>query len=171
MARGVEGRSLREQISSSTTKGRAKSGPSAYVSALRSLAQRRLTEAQLWLRLERKGFEDDEIADAVARCKSDGYLDDKLYAELYVTGTRKAVGDARMIAALAAKGIDRDVASVSVQRSPLDERARCNAALDALQRRRPEISYPSAARSLEHLGFPASVIYAVLRERIGSGGV
>ncbi len=81
------------------------------MSALRSLAQRRLTEAQLWSRLERKSFEDDEIADAVARCKCDGYLDDKLYAELYVTGARKAVGDARMIAALAAKGVDRDVAS------------------------------------------------------------
>ena len=80
------------------------------MSALRSLAQRRLTEAQLWSRLERKGFADDEIADAVARCKHDGYLDDKLYAELYVTGARKAVGDARMIAALTAKGIDRDVA-------------------------------------------------------------
>jgi regulatory protein len=141
------------------------------VSALRSLAQRRLTEAQLWSRLERKGFEDDEIADAVARCKSDGYLDDKLYAELYVTGARKAVGDVRMIAALTAKGVDRDVASVSVQRGPLDERVRCNAALDTLQRRRPEISYPSAARSLERLGFPASLIYSILRERIGSDGM
>ena len=144
---------------------------SAYVSALRSLAQRRLTEAQLWARLERKGFEDDEIADAVARCKNDGYLDDKLYAELYVTGARKAVGDARMIAALTAKGIDRDVAFVCVQTGPLDERARCNAALDALRRRRPELSYPSAARALERLGFPASLIYAILRERIGSNGV
>ncbi|HEY1729784.1 MAG TPA: regulatory protein RecX [Candidatus Baltobacteraceae bacterium] len=141
------------------------------MSALRSLAQRRLTEAQLWSRLERKGFQDDEIADAVARCKRDGYLDDKLYAELYVTGTRKAVGDARMVAALTAKGIDREVAFVSVQRGPLDERTRCNAALETLQRRRPEISYPSAARSLERLGFPASLIYAILRERIGSGGM
>jgi regulatory protein len=144
---------------------------SAYVSALRSLAQRRLTEAQLWSRLERKGFEDDEIADAVARCKRDGYLDDKLYAELYITGARKAVGDGRMIAALAAKGVDREIARASVQSGPMDERARCNAALDALQRRRPEIGYPFAARALERLGFPASLIYAVLRERIGSGGM
>jgi regulatory protein len=141
------------------------------VSALRSLAQRRLTEAQLWSRLERKGFEDDEIEDAVARCKRDGYLDDKLYAELYITGARKAVGDGRMISALAAKGVDRDIARECVLRGPLDERERCNAALDALQRRRSEISYPSAARSLERLGFPASLIYAILRERIGSGGV
>ncbi|MGH7715496.1 MAG: regulatory protein RecX [Vulcanimicrobiaceae bacterium] len=141
------------------------------MSALRSLAQRRLTEAQLWSRLERKGFQDDEVADAVARCKRDGYLDDKLYAELYVTGARKAVGDARMVAALSAKGIDRDVARSSVQTGPMNERARCNAALDALQRRRPDIGYPSAARALERLGFPASLIYAILRERIGSDGM
>jgi regulatory protein len=143
----------------------------AYAAALRSLGQRRLTESQLWARLERKGYPDEEIEDAVAACKREGYLDDKLYAELYVNGARKAVGDARMIAALAAKGVDRDVASGSVQRGPLDERARCIAALDSLQRRRPEISYPSAARSLERLGFPASLIYAILRERIGSGGM
>jgi regulatory protein len=141
------------------------------VSALRSLAQRRLTEAQLWLRLERKGFDGEEIAEAVARCKRDGYLDDKLYAQLYVTGARKAVGDARMVAALTAKGIDRDVARSSVQTGPMDERARCGAALDALRRRRPDIGYPSAARSLERLGFPASIIYAILRERIGSDGM
>ena len=135
------------------------------------MAQRRLTESQLWARLERKGYPDEEIEDAVAACKREGYLDDKLYADLYVTGARKAVGDARMIAALTAKGIDRDVALVSVQHGPLDERARCNAALDALERRRPELSYPSAARSLERLGFPASLIYAILRERIGSNGM
>jgi len=76
-----------------------------------------------------------------------------------------------MIAALSAKGIDFEVARLSVERGPLDERARCNAALDALRRRRPELGYPSAARSLERLGFPASLIYAILRERIGSGGM
>jgi SOS response regulatory protein OraA/RecX len=125
-----------------------------------------LTESQLWSKLERKGFPDEEIADAVAACKREGYLDDKLYAELYVSGARKAVGDARLVAALVAKGVDRDVARTSVLSGPMNERARCNAALDSMQRRRPEIGYPSAARSLERLGFPASLIYSILRERI-----
>lgn len=138
------------------------------MSALRALARSRLTEAQLWTRLEVRGFSDDEIAGAVAACKREGYLDDKLYAELYVHGTRKPVGDARLVAALVAKGIDREVARESVGGGPLDERTRCEAALDSLQRRRPEIGYPSAARALERLGFPASLIYAVLRARIGS---
>ena len=146
-----------------------KNRPSAYASALRALAARRLTETQLWARLERKSFPHEEIATAVAACKREGYLDDKLFAELYVQGARKAVGDARMVAALISKGIDRDVALDSVRASPADERERCMAALTSLMRRRPELGYPSAARALERLGFPASTIYAILRERIGSG--
>jgi regulatory protein len=140
---------------------------SAKLAALRALAQRRLTEAQLWSRLERKNFAGDEVAAAVAACKREGYLDDKLYAELYVNGARKAVGNARMVAALISKGIDRDVACASVAANPADERERCVAALASLMRRRPQMSYPSAARALERLGFPASIIYAILRERIG----
>ena len=135
---------------------------------MRVLAQRRLTEAQLWARLERKGYEHDEIARAVEACKRDGYLDDKLYAELYVHGARKSVGDMRMVAALIAKGIDRDVARESVAAAPASERERCAAALSALERKRPDIGYPSAARALERLGFPASTIYAVLRARIAT---
>lgn len=140
----------------------------AWVVALRALAQRRLTEAQLWSRLERKGFGDDAIASAVAKCKEDGYLDDRLFAELYIIGARKAVGDARLVAALVRKGIDREIAQGSIAAAPATERARCLAALVAMERRRPGIGYPSAARALERLGFPASIVYATLRERIGS---
>jgi SOS response regulatory protein OraA/RecX len=81
-------------------------------------------------------------------------------------GARKAVGNARMVAALVSKGIDTEIARASVAEAQEPERERCASALAALQRRRPEISYPSAARALERLGFPASVIYTVLRERI-----
>ena len=133
---------------------------------MRALAQRRLTEAQLWTRLERKGFAHEAIAAAVVSCKRDGYLDDKLYAELYVVGGRKSVGDARLVAALVRRGIDRTVAQDSIRAAPRDERQRCSAAFDAVRRKRPEIGYPSAARALERLGFPASIIYETLRARI-----
>jgi regulatory protein len=132
------------------------------------LAQRRLTAAQLHERLLRKGFDDDAVAEAVASCTRDGLLDDRLFATLYVEGRRGAVGDARLIAELVKRGIERDAARRSVAESSAPERERAIAAYDRLRRSAPTLSYQSAARKLERLGFPASLIYRVLRERAGA---
>ncbi|MEO7040022.1 MAG: regulatory protein RecX [Candidatus Elarobacter sp.] len=132
------------------------------------LAQRRLTEAQLHGKLMRKGFDDETVAAAVASCKRDRLLDDTLYASLYVEGKRAAVGDARLVAELVKRGIDRDAARESVATSETPEVERIGAAYDRVRRISPGLSYPSVARKLERLGFPASLIYRVLRERAGS---
>jgi regulatory protein len=137
----------------------------ARAAALRALAFRRLTEAQLWERLARKGFDDEAIRDAVARCKADGYLDDRLFAQLYVDGKRKAVGDARLVAELVRRGIDREAAARSVDAAVNDQDARLRAAIEKLYRTRPTLAYPSVARALERLGFPAPAIYRHLRAR------
>jgi len=134
------------------------------VTALRLLAQRRLTEAQLWKKLTAKGYDDAETAEAVASCKRDGFVDDELFATLYVEGARKAVGDARLVAELVKRGIDREAARERVDAAPQDQAERIALAYAKLQRTKPEISYPSAARALERLGFPTSLIYRVLRE-------
>jgi regulatory protein len=141
---------------------------SPRVAALRFLAQRRLTEAQLHAKLTRKGFSDELVAEAVASCKRDGLLDDALYATLYVEGKRGPVGDARLVAELVKRGIDRDAARERVAASAADEAERAAAAYDRLRRTHPALSYQSAARRLERLGFPASLIYRVLRERAGA---
>ncbi len=140
----------------------------ARVSALRCLAQRRLTEAQLWAKLEAKGFPDAEIAAAIGTCKRDGYLDDGVFAALYVEGPRKAVGDARLVAELVKRGIDRDVAQRAVAGAPSKQSERLAAAYAKLLRTKPELSYQSAARGLERLGFPTSLIYRLLREHAGA---
>lgn len=137
---------------------------SAWVSALRSLARQRLTESQLWGRLERKGYQPDEVAAAVERCRCAGLLDDRLFAQLYVAGSRKPVGDARLVAELVRKGVDRDAALTAVSESECSESARCQAAIDKLLRTKPQTSYPTAARALERYGFPAPLIYRSLRE-------
>lgn len=142
----------------------------AYVTALRMLAHRRLTEAQLRQKLERKAFTDDEVREAVERCRRDGYVDDKLFANLYVEARQKAVGDVRLIGELVRKGVDREIAAVAVQSSSRDERARLSTALDKLLRTKPDVSYPSAARALERLGFPAPLIYRRLREHAAQFG-
>jgi SOS response regulatory protein OraA/RecX len=140
-------------------------GATARVVALRLLALRRLTEAQLWKKLEAHEFSHEAIAQAVAACKRDGYLDDELFASLYVEGARKAVGDERLVAELVKRGIDRDAASRAVSRAPRNQSERIVAAYAKLERTKPGLSYPSAARALERLGFPTSLIYRMLRER------
>lgn len=95
-------------------------------------------------------------------------LDDALYATLYVEGKRAAVGNARLVAELVKRGIDRDAARERVAASTSEEPERAVEAYERMRRANPALSYQSAARKLERLGFPASLIYRVLRERAGA---
>ena len=134
----------------------------AYAAALRLLARQRLAEAQLYQRLERKGFDDALIRDAVERAKREGFVDDRLFAQLYLEKKRR-LGDARLVGELVRKGIDREAALHVVGSLEDDEASRCAEAFAALVCRKADIAYPSAARRLERLGFAASTIYRVLR--------
>ena len=129
------------------------------------LAQRRLTEAQVWKKLATRGYDHEAIADAVAACKSYGYIDDRLFATLYIEGARKAVGNARLCAELVKRGIDREAALGAVAQAGRAEDDRIGLAYEAIRRVQPQLAYPSVARRLERLGFPASLIYRELRRR------
>jgi SOS response regulatory protein OraA/RecX len=132
------------------------------------LAERRLTEAQLWKRLQAKGYDDSATAEAVATCKRDGFIDDGLFASLYVEGARKPVGDARLVAELVKRGIECEAARERVAQAPHDQAERIALAYAKLRRTKPQISYPSAARALERLGFPTALIYRTLRAHAGA---
>lgn len=135
----------------------------AYAAALAFLARQRCTEARLWRHLERKGFEDEDVRVATERCKSEGFLDDRLYAKLYIEKRRKPVGNERLIGELIRKGIEGDAAAEAVASLEEDEDSRCAAAFERLRSKNATLEYSFAARRLERLGFPASTIYRVLR--------
>lgn len=137
---------------------------SAKEAALRMLAQRRLTQAELAQRLACRGYEEEEVRETVAACKSTGYVNDVLFARLFIEGRVKPVGNKRMVAELVRRGVDRESAIASVADAENGEDDRLDAALRKLFAARPSISYPSAARVLERLGFPTPAIYRKLRE-------
>ncbi len=129
------------------------------------LAQRRLTEAGLWTRLARRGYPDDEVREAVAAGRRAGFLDDALFARLFIETRASTLGDARVIAELVRRGITQEAAATSLAAAERGEPERLEAAYAKLVRRRPTLGYANAARALERLGFPAPAIYRCLSQR------
>lgn len=140
----------------------------ARLTALRMLAARRLTEAQLWTRLVRRGYADGEIGEAVASCRAAGFLDDALFAQLFVDGRTKAVGDSRLIADLVRRGISREAAQQTVAAASSAQNERLDRAIEKLLRTRPLLSYPSAARAPRTPRFSRAVDLPSLAPASGS---
>lgn len=135
------------------------------------LVARRLTEVQLWKKLELKGYPPQDVRETVDWCKRERYLDDRLFAQLYVEGTRKTVSNTRLVAEMIRRGVDRDTARAAVESAAVTQDDRLVAAFEKIERKATAaLSYPGAARKLERLGFPASAVYRVLREHAAKFG-
>jgi regulatory protein len=85
---------------------------SAYVAALKLLARRELSEAQVRQRLARRGHEADAIDDAIARLRAERAIDDARVADAIArteTSIRRR-GKRRVRLQIERAGIDRHVA-------------------------------------------------------------
>ena len=138
-----------------------------FLTALRLLAAKRVTKAQLYKKLRDRGFAPDVIRDAVSECERRGYLDDRTFAQLFVTNAieKKPVGRLRLLRDLIKQGIEPELAREAIAETEAGEEQRLDEAIRELQMRRPGERYDRLARRLVTLGFTAPSIARALRKR------
>lgn len=146
----------------------------AYVTALRLLARRELSEAQVRTRLARREFASDEIDAAVARLQEERALDDRRTA-LACARTEAHVkrhGRRRALRTVEALGIDRELARAAVAEvfGDLDEDALITQALERKLRHGAAIEDAAVARRVHRYllaqGFDAGRVHAAIRSRL-----
>lgn len=146
---------------------------STYVAGLTLLARRELSEAQLRLRLLRRGYPSEEVDEALTRLKAERALDDVRVAEA-LTRTEIALrgrGRLRVGRQLAQAGIASDIADRALDRAyaDTDPDALLTAALDKRLRGRRVIAdqreMQRLYRYLTSQGFDSDRVIRMLRSR------
>ena len=139
----------------------------AWQRALRLLAARDRTTAEIRARLDAHGIAPEHVAATVRRLLDLQYLDDARYAhDAAATAARRGYGSERARTDLIAKGIDTPLAATAVAAAFADEPA---LARQALTRRFPNPPHDArararAARFLLGRGFSDDVVLAILGE-------
>jgi len=145
----------------------------AYLSGLKLLARRELSEAQLRARLARRRFDPEHIDGAIARLREERALDDRR-AALACARTEAQLrhrGRARVIRHLESLGIAREIARAAAAEvfGQLDESALLERALERQLRRGGTLADARTARRVfRHLvaqGFEPDRVSAMLRSR------
>jgi regulatory protein len=144
----------------------------AYIDALKLLARRELSEAQVRQRLSRRGFTPEDIDDAVTRLRQDGSLDDARTAAAIARSqlSLKKRGARRVLREITAAGIasalaERAVAEVYAE---VDGEALLAAAIDRRLGTRRLDDDREMARLYRYLvgqGFDSDRAMAALRAR------
>jgi regulatory protein len=141
-----------------------------YLLALKLLARRELSEAQVRLRLARRGEDRDAIDEAVARLKAEGNIDDQRVAGVIARTqtTLKSRGRRRVQQQIEAAGIAKPTASRAVAEAfqDLDADALLSASIAKRLRGRDRIAddreFQRLYRYLTAQGFDSDRILAHL---------
>ena len=138
--------------------------PSADSIAVRLLARRPHSQAELRQKLARRQCAPEDVEAALRCLRELGCLDDRAYARSLVARRARTRGPAAIAAELAARGIARTTASAAVAElesaEMLDAARRLVATAAGVEPRR-------LVGRLRRRGFPDGVVRAVLRERGG----
>jgi len=146
---------------------------SAYVTALKLLARRELSEAQVRQRLARSGFDENEVEEAVTKLKAERAIDDARVAEAIARTetTVKRRGKLRVERQITSAGISSTHARRAVKEvfdeidprvlieSALAKRLRGNASI------RDDREFQRLYRYLLGQGFETDLISSVLSKR------
>jgi len=165
--------SLKPKAGNLVPNGNQVPGDSARVAALRMLARRELSEAQIRQRLQRRGHPLDEIESAIDRLKSERAIDDaRVAGAIARTETSlKRRGRLRVAQELARAGIARSTARTAIDETfdDLDDDALLQQALNRrLKNDRPiedDREFQRLYRYLLNQGFDADRVMHVLQAR------
>src|SRR5437764_10277001 len=146
---------------------------SAYIDAVRMLARRELSEAQVRARLADRDHDRDSIDAAIERLRESGALNDARVAQAYTNTAYKVKGRGRLRIQreLHQMGIARDVAAEALAATfaEVDERTLVTKALQKKFHGRVAINTPAEyARAYQFLirqGFSSAAVTAVLRRQ------
>lgn len=124
---------------------------------------------ELERRLARAGYEPDEVEAAIADLEEVGLVDDERFArELAEAKRRRGMGRRAGLAALRAKGVDREIAEQAVgEVNPEDEADRAYelaiGRLERLQSLPPDVAYRRAVAFLVRRGFEPIIASTAVR--------
>lgn len=144
-----------------------------FITALRMLAGKRLSRAQLSKKLRDRGFAPDVVREAVAECERRKYIDDRTFAQLFVTSAleKKPIGPMRLMRDLLKQGIDAELAREIIAQTDADHDERIDRAIHKLELARPGERFDRLARRLVTQGFTAPAVARALRRRAAQGPV
>lgn len=148
-------------------------GSDPWEKALRLLAVRDRSEAELRERLRQSGFPEERIAAVLARCREQGYLDDARFARsraLSLMQSGRAVGS-RLLADLSRRGIPPEAAREAVEETAREVDPE-ELARELRRRRFPGFDYARAEererrRAVNFFlrrGFSLELILSILKE-------
>jgi len=139
---------------------------SAYDKALALLARREHSRRELRDRLQRDGYEREEVADALVRLAEDGYQDDGRFTEMMVRSrVAGGYGPRRIRAELRTHGIDEAGIEHHLEQAGIDWQTVARAQLRRRYGEHPCNEYAERARRAQFLlrrGFDAATVQDVL---------